>query len=413
MKKWKIILPLTLLLCLVGIGMSNEIKPLLSEGASRLGALWDKAEEYVVGFSRTETIESGLSTVEGISDEVILTPLMEENRSLLWGRGQLTPGQQEDYDRLSQAVAVHQETAVPVESGSEEIMLVLTALRIDHPEYFWFDGEASYLQESNMLGKVRSSCTLSYTMSRGEAEGLVPLVEGYARECMGQLGNLESDYDRILGVYRYIITRTDYVLSEKDQSFISVMADQRGTCAGYSRTFQYLMHQMGVDCTLALGTDASGESHGWNIVKCDGQWYHVDVTWGDPVDAEGNPGTSLLYTYCMITDDEIRLDHFPDGRIPMPVCTATADNYYRRAGLQLSWWDMDAYRSLLEDAVLQGERELTVRFDTREAYDAAMAVLVDQTELMTLLMDCGVRIPEEGVSYVRDDEFYIFSVSLQ
>lgn len=26
-------------------------------------------------------------------------------------------------------------------------------------------------------------------------------------------------------------------------------------------------------------------SHAWNLVKLDGDWYHVDVTWEDPIEA--------------------------------------------------------------------------------------------------------------------------------
>ena len=30
-------------------------------------------------------------------------------------------------------------------------------------------------------------------------------------------------------------------------------------------------------------TGWAGEAHAWNIVKVDGQWYHLDTTWNDPV----------------------------------------------------------------------------------------------------------------------------------
>lgn len=47
--------------------------------------------------------------------------------------------------------------------------------------------------------------------------------------------------------------------------------------------------------------------HAWNLVKIDGNWYHVDTTWED-----GNPGK-----YVSLTDDEMRKDHkWEQGGLP-------------------------------------------------------------------------------------------------
>ena len=48
----------------------------------------------------------------------------------------------------------------------------------------------------------------------------------------------------------------------------------------------------GVEISYIRGT-TSGGNHGWNLVKLNGEWYHLDVTWND---AGGDRKTFYLVT---------------------------------------------------------------------------------------------------------------------
>lgn len=338
--------------------------------------------------------------------------LLEPQQVCLWGRQQLEPELQTVYDQLAQAAACHDEEPVSVDADQEQVRLCLLALRTDHPEYFWFDGEGTYVTTSVPVLEDSTSVTLTYTMTEEDARAQLPQVERYVADCIASLDGAENDYQKILGVYQYIIRQTDYVLDVQDQSIISVMTQHQGTCAGYAKTFQYLMNRLNIPCTLALGTGQNGENHGWNIVQCGGDWYQVDVTWGDPVDENGAPGTSLEYTYFMLTDEEMYRDHVLDSSLPVPICAATTYNYYRQAGLQLPGWDSVSYESLLRSAAAAGERWLNVRFDRREDYDAAIQTLITQGGILTIMDNCGLTVPDSGITYSRNDTFLEFSVQL-
>lgn len=358
----------------------------------------------------------GLSTpTEEPEVPTFQAPLMALNTTAeFWARQQLNAAQQETYDRLSEAVACHLDKEIQVDVDADSVSLVLTALRMDHPEYFWFEGGASFVTTTDVLGNTTTACTMKYTMDLSEAQALLPQVERYVSDCLSSpgLAAASNDYEKIIAVYRYIIEHTDYVLSETDQSFISLMTQGRGTCAGYARAFQFLMYRLGIPCVLALGEDSSGGSHGWNVVQCAGKWYHIDVTWGDPVDENGQPGSSLQYTYCMITDEEIYRSHRLSCEIPVPVCTDLEYNYYRQSGLQMESWDPVRFEARLETALEKGDQWLQVRFSSREAYDSAITALIDQSGILTILQNAGVPIPEDGVVYSRDDNYLEFSVLL-
>ena len=43
-------------------------------------------------------------------------------------------------------------------------------------------------------------------------------------------------------------------------------------------------------------------NHAWNLIKIDGEWYHIDVTWDDPTpDLLGR----VNHVFFLISDDAI------------------------------------------------------------------------------------------------------------
>ena len=65
--------------------------------------------------------------------------------------------------------------------------------------------------------------------------------------------------------------------------------------------------------------------HAWNKIKLDGEWYHVDVTWEDPImngDPENGYGYGNLRNgYINITDSKMAKDHRWTAK--EPACKAT------------------------------------------------------------------------------------------
>ena len=50
-------------------------------------------------------------------------------------------------------------------------------------------------------------------------------------------------------------------------------------CQGYALAYKLLLDKCGIDSVLVTSNEMG---HAWNLVKLDGSWYHVDVTWDDP-----------------------------------------------------------------------------------------------------------------------------------
>jgi len=81
----------------------------------------------------------------------------------------------------------------------------------------------------------------------------------------------------------------------------------RAVCQGYALLGFRMLQQAGLDARIVSG-HGKGEGHAWNMVRTCGNWYHLDITWDDPVSSGQEPGV-VHYDYFNRSDDEMRRDH--------------------------------------------------------------------------------------------------------
>lgn len=60
------------------------------------------------------------------------------------------------------------------------------------------------------------------------------------------------------------------------------LVEKRGICGGFAWAFKILMDEANIECLCVCGflKEDPKTGHMWNMVKVDGQFYHVDPTWG-------------------------------------------------------------------------------------------------------------------------------------
>ncbi len=108
--------------------------------------------------------------------------------------------------------------------------------------------------------------------------------------------NMSLD-ERIAAIHDNIILTTRYEEENAGTNSAQfqasgVLLDGVGVCSGYSRAFLLMAKEAGVE---AIYVSAEAMNHGWNYVKGDNGWRHIDITWDDPVpDQEGRILTTYL-----------------------------------------------------------------------------------------------------------------------
>ncbi len=139
-----------------------------------------------------------------------------------------------------------------------------------------------------------------------------------AREILGEiLTDGMDDLEKEEAIYRWLVNHVDYDWRHQDfmvqpprSSYepYGGLVDHTAVCLGYATSFQLLCDLAGVECITVVGAAFhSEESHGWNMVRLNGNWYCVDVTW----DANGREqlGGSYKWRYFNITSDEMARNH--------------------------------------------------------------------------------------------------------
>lgn len=113
--------------------------------------------------------------------------------------------------------------------------------------------------------------------------------------------------ERELAIHDWMIDHTDYDRAEalpNNQHPYGLLLEGQAICIGYANTFQLFMDLLDIPCITVVS-----DTHAWNQVQLDGEWYGVDVTWDDPmgsyedVPAAGEPAH---HTYFNVTGDFLR-----------------------------------------------------------------------------------------------------------
>ncbi len=173
-----------------------------------------------------------------------------------------------------------------------------------HP-YNGFSNIQTVISES---GEVNVNITYLYTEE--EMQSINAQVEQIYKEV---ITSDMDDYDKIKAIHDYIVNTTLYDVerNSSDQSpYLSYKAygpliEGHATCNGYTDAMAIFLEKMGIKnfkiATELMQEDISG--HVWNAVYLDGKWYHLDLTWDDPVSEDGKD--YLQHKYFLITTEEL------------------------------------------------------------------------------------------------------------
>ncbi len=118
-----------------------------------------------------------------------------------------------------------------------------------------------------------------------------------------------SDVKKVRAIHDYIVKRVNYDLTYEKASAYDALIGKSAVCEGYAMAAYLMFTQAGLDCKIIGGT-ADGEAHAWNIVKVDGKWYNIDLTWDDPITSDGTE--MLMYDYYLKSTADFK-DHKRDA----------------------------------------------------------------------------------------------------
>lgn len=231
-----------------------------------------------------------------------------------------------------------------------------------------------YVISVDNLGNV-SKLTLTFTKEPEqqlyELNELYKVVEEIIEGC-----DAHNDYDAVKYFHDEIVKRCRYDgEGENMLSAYGCLVDGEAVCEGYAKAFVLICSYYGIECMPVTGDTTSGEGivepHMWNLVKLDGKWYHLDLTWNDPVTDIGDD--FIKYDYFAVSDDVISIDHdiTQIGKIEYPVADDSHNDYFTHYGLVYDEVDsaVIGIEALISGAVSKNERFVSIKFKSEKQYN--------------------------------------------
>lgn len=323
--------------------------------------------------------------------------------------------------------------------STKQLEETVEAYKNDHPEVFWLKSDFQYIDNYDS-----TSLFLNYSVQpdNSDPDRLKKAKEKFNKtvdKIVDGAPKNATDYELELYVNDYLVdncvydkeaVESDELIGHENDAY-GALVDKKAVCEGYSRAFQLLCNRLGVDCISITGS-GDGESHAWNNVKLDGEWYEVDVTWND---TDGDTEIPI-YNYFNVPSDkfsethitsplysEVSLSEYVNSdyyyNVFAPVCTGTKYYYYSYSCVTVyDIYDSDEVTNAIAQAAKDGEKyfdfviDESLNFDTTAdqiIYDGYLAQWIANANLANWY---NPNLNEEALVY-RSKEVNVITVFLE
>lgn len=296
----------------------------------------------------------------------------------------LNEKQQENYDHILQTLYIYSGEETHIATGGEpgidielpaalstetdELDILLEALRYDHPEFFYLANTYYTTSVFNM----HTSLSLAYHMDLEERTAAAYELENELSAILKcHADSLGNDYEAVLNVHDELLERCSYnpdaenrldddVLYSQNSSAYYAICKGEAICGGYTAAMTLLLDRFMVNSSIVYNDD-----HIWNLVWIDDEPYHIDATWNDE-------GTHYTHVYFLLTTEEIAVDHeIPVQIRSLPETPGSIESYYKENFRYLDTADSEAIGSAIASQLFISERPIVeLQFDPAVFDDA-------------------------------------------
>lgn len=235
-----------------------------------------------------------------------------------------------------------------------DIFKTLEEISYNNPKVMYYTG-AKYT-----FGNLE----LFYSKTKEDILEHQKIVEEIKEEFLNtQINSYMSDYEKVIKIHDFIINKGEYdkrlfdneEIPPESYSSYGILALGVGVCESYAKSMKYLLDGAGIKSLVVVG-ESMGENHAWNLVELDGEYYHIDSTWNDPISE--NDEDFLRYNFFNLNDEELARTHDWD-RQAYPQAKGEMYNYFRYNDLIVS--GKKQLEKQIEDSLLMGKETYTAK----------------------------------------------------
>ena len=323
------------IVCMDDIGTSTRPAEMITEECY-------VSEPVLLQTEYTESVEE--ATLPAYNNQLQTTASLDT--SVYYGRSALAKMSNAKvllyaYDQIAAGVEASSES-ITIYDGvnaitKAELKMAYDAYYYDYSQHFWLGN--SYSIGSNSVTATR--ILPSYTMSGAELTAARQKFDGAVDEILAGITEDMTEYEKELYLHDTIAAMAYYDEGTNAHNAYGALVEGVAVCEGYAEALQCLLHRVGIQSHIVTGY--AGGPHAWNLVRIDGQYYHVDLTWNDQ-------DTNLYHAYFNLTDAMIQKDHTIYARdYGLPTCTATDAFYFSGKDTYLQTYTVAQVAKLLQD----------------------------------------------------------------
>lgn len=153
----------------------------------------------------------------------------------------------------------------------------------------------------NSIGKVIITVERNYTKSDIKAvnEALNYIYTNVIKNETDSRKIIKLAHDYIINKTKYDSDRSDLqIVNYKSSIAYGPLIEGYSLCGGYTDAMALILDHYNIPNFKVIS-----ENHVWNAVKLNNNWYHLDLTWDDPVASDGR--NILDYKFFLITTKEL------------------------------------------------------------------------------------------------------------
>ncbi|MET4562044.1 hypothetical protein ABIA69_003214 [Lysinibacillus parviboronicapiens] len=116
-----------------------------------------------------------------------------------------------------------------------------------------------------------------------------------------------SDLEKLQAAHDFIVLTSEYSNETKGSQYspYTLLTENKGVCQAYALVLFRMLEMLGFEVQYVTG-EVGDQLHAWVLVKLEKAWYHIDVTWDDPLpDRQGE----VRYNYFLLSDRQLAQDH--------------------------------------------------------------------------------------------------------
>ncbi len=159
----------------------------------------------------------------------------------------------------------------------------------------------------NLKTTIDASGQISIHVTKLYSDAQISEINFKKNELQNKLfNNNHTTQDKIRIIHDYIVENTNYDMAKitnnskyESNTAYGALIQGKAICSGYADAMAIFLTDFDVP-----NFKVASETHVWNAVYINNNWYHLDATWDDQIDSNGNE--KLIHKFFLINSSNLK-----------------------------------------------------------------------------------------------------------